>query len=238
MALPGLPAERDGTVVAFVSDLHIGPHLDRGWVERRVRDVLALKPDVILVGGDVFEGDVDDAGGHLSAVRALRAPLGVWAVTGNHDGYGRRHDRPPMERVGWGILRNAWREVAPGLVIAGVDDLSFRPAAVRDASLAAALADLPPSAGVLLVSHAPVGADRAARAGVGLMVSGHTHDGQIWPFGYVVRRFFPMMAGRYDVEGLTVIVSRGLGTWGPRMRLWRRGEIVRITLRTAPGNRR
>jgi hypothetical protein len=63
------------------------------------------------------------------------------------------------------------------------------------------------------------------------MLSGHTHGGQIWPFGYLVRIFYPLVAGRYDVDGMTVIVGRGTGTWGPRMRLWHRGEILKVTLR-------
>ena len=63
------------------------------------------------------------------------------------------------------------------------------------------------------------------------MLSGHTHAGQIWPFNYLVRLRYPLLAGRYDVEGMPVIVCRGTGTWGPPMRLWRRSEMLRITLR-------
>ena len=63
------------------------------------------------------------------------------------------------------------------------------------------------------------------------MLASHTHEGQIWPFGYLVRVNHPFLSGRYEVNGMTVIVCRGTGTWGPRMRLWHRGEIVRITLR-------
>jgi hypothetical protein len=63
------------------------------------------------------------------------------------------------------------------------------------------------------------------------MLCGHTHGGQIWPFSYLVRRTYPLLAGRYEVDGMPVIVSRGTGTWGPRMRLWYPGEILRITLR-------
>ena len=67
------------------------------------------------------------------------------------------------------------------------------------------------------------------------MLSGHTHDGQIWPFGYLVRLTYPLLGGRYRVGGMTAIVCRGTGTWGPRMRLWRPSEIVRVTLRaTSP----
>ncbi|MBP7297444.1 MAG: metallophosphoesterase, partial [Acidobacteria bacterium] len=90
----------------------------------------------------------------------------------------------------------------------------------------------PPGATILL-SHTPWEAERAASAGVGLMLSGHTHGGQIWPFGEIVRTAYPLLAGEYIVDGMTVIVSRGAGTWGPRMRLWHSGEILRITLHPA-----
>jgi predicted MPP superfamily phosphohydrolase len=64
------------------------------------------------------------------------------------------------------------------------------------------------------------------------MLCGHTHGGQIWPLSYLVRRTYPLLTGQYEVSGMPVIVSRGAGTWGPRMRLWRPGEILCVTLRT------
>ncbi len=86
---------------------------------------------------------------------------------------------------------------------------------------------------MILMSHSPLEAVRASEAGVDLMLSGHTHGGQIWPFNYLVRLNNPFVAGRYQVGGTAVIVSRGTGTWGPRMRLWRRGEILKIVLRSS-----
>jgi predicted MPP superfamily phosphohydrolase len=68
---------------------------------------------------------------------------------------------------------------------------------------------------------------------VNLMFSGHTHAGQIWPFNYLVRIKYPFLDGRYDVDGMTLIVSRGAGTWGPPMRLWRPSEILRVKLRAS-----
>jgi hypothetical protein len=82
-----------------------------------------------------------------------------------------------------------------------------------------------------MLAHRPWFAVQAARAGAGLTLSGHTHGGQIWPFTYIVMLLTPYIGGRYDVEGMPLIVSRGTGTWGPRMRLWRPAEIVRVTLR-------
>jgi len=68
------------------------------------------------------------------------------------------------------------------------------------------------------------------------MFSGHTHGGQIWPFGYLIKRIYPLFEGRYEMEGMTVIICRGTGTWGPRMRLWRPSEILRVKLHAKERN--
>lgn len=112
-----------------------------------------------------------------------------------------------------------------------MDDLTAgRKASQGGDPLAQALAGRP-SGVTIFLSHTPWQAERAACLGVGLMLCGHTHGGQIWPFGYLVRLFYPLLEGRYEVDGMTAIVCRGTGTWGPRMRLWRPGEILRVTLR-------
>ena len=85
----------------------------------------------------------------------------------------------------------------------------------------------------LLLSHTPWQAEQASVAGVGLMLCGHTHGGQVWAFSYLVADRYPLPQGRHEVDGMTVIISRGTGARGPRMRLWRPGEIVRVTLRAA-----
>jgi predicted MPP superfamily phosphohydrolase len=108
----------------------------------------------------------------------------------------------------------------------GVDDLTAIHRSGQDGDpISKALAGRPQGATILL-SHTPWQADKAAKAGVSLMLSGHTHGGQIWPFDYLVKRVYPLLEGRYEVDGMTVIVCRGTGTWGPRMRLWRPSEIL------------
>jgi hypothetical protein len=118
------------------------------------------------------------------------------------------------------------------LVVAGVDDPAFRKNGRRDQAVAIeqALSNRPAGATIFL-SHTPVLAGNAAKLGANLMLSGHTHEGQIWPFTYLVRIAFPLLRGPYNVNGMTAIVGRGTGTWGPRMRLWKRSEILRIVLR-------
>ena len=234
--LAGLPADADGTVLVGLSDLHVGEQLGAGWLRARVDQVLALRPDAIVLLGDLFEGHGRPDEAVLAEFRRLAAPLGVWAVTGNHERFrGGPAAEQPIEQIGATVLHDRWAEIRPGLVVAGVDDLTSRRRRGQEGDAAGrALTGRPPGA-VVLLSHTPWSAERAAAAGAGLMLSGHTHAGQVWPFSHLVRSVYPLLEGRYEVDGMTVIVSRGAGTWGPRMRLWKRGEIVRVALRT-PGS--
>jgi predicted MPP superfamily phosphohydrolase len=108
----------------------------------------------------------------------------------------------------------------------------------RDGRLTEGLARTIPAAtegATILMSHIPAAAviEEARIRGVDLMLSGHTHGGQIWPFSYAVQQRFARYAGAYDVGGMLLYVTRGAGSWGPRMRLWQPGEIVRLTLKSA-----
>ena len=233
--LAGLPRDADGTVVVAISDLHLGTLLGARWLAARVAQVQELKPDAIVVLGDVLEGDTPSESGLLLELRSLHAPGGVWYVNGNHERYGRPGGGAGrLESAGLQVLVNRWVEARPGLVFAGVEDLTRHgrgPTTVAD-PIGQALAGRPANVATVLLSHSPLQAERAARGGVGLMLGAHTHGGQIWPFGYFTARNYPLMGGRYEISGMPVIVCRGTGTWGPRMRLWRPSEILRITLRS------
>jgi predicted MPP superfamily phosphohydrolase len=236
--LPGLSEEMDGTVLVAMSDLHLGSMLDERWLRERVAQVRALRPDLVVLLGDLFEGHGPPRQGVFPVLGALSAPMGVWAVPGNHESHGGLDNAMlPIEEAGIGVLRNRWVEVRPGLVLAGVEDSTAdRRSGNGDDTVARAFAGKPPGAGILL-RHRPRQAERAAVAGAGLMLSGHTHGGQIWPFGYLTRIAYPLLDGEYDVDGMKVIVCRGTGTWGARMRLWRPAQILRVTLRATGMNR-
>jgi len=234
--LSGLLPEMDGTVIVAMSDLHVGTLISKQWLEARVAQVMSQRPDLIFLLGDILEGHDEPKEELLDVLHRLSAPLGVWAVLGNHEFHGRDNTSAAlMNYDGIRVLNNSWVEVRPSLILAGVDDLTanHRFGNSRD-PISKALAGRPTGATILL-SHTPWHADRIAADGVGLMLSGHTHGGQIWPFGYLVQHIYPLLGGRYKVNDMTVIVCRGTGTWGPRMRLWRPGEILRVTLH--PGNK-
>lgn len=230
--LRGLPDKLDGTAIIALSDLHLGSQLGERWLKGRVNQVMALDPDLVVLLGDIFEGHGPSENGLIKILQRISSPMGVWAVTGNHEFHGGRRGINMMEEAGFQVLRNRWAEIRPGLILAGVDDLTSgrRRANQESDPVMQALAGRPPGATVLL-SHTPWQTEKASNAGVGLMLSGHTHGGQIWPFDYLVKQRDPLLEGKHEIGGMTVIVSRGTGTWGPRMRLWHPGEILRVTLK-------
>ena len=128
------------------------------------------------------EGDL------LAGLGRLSAPLGVWAVAGNHESHGGRDKISLLtNETSIQMLCNRWVQVRPGFVLAGVEDLTSAARAGRETdAVTQALAGRPPGATVLL-SHTPWQTERAARDGADLMLCAHTHGGQIWPFGYLVR---------------------------------------------------
>jgi predicted MPP superfamily phosphohydrolase len=228
--LPGLPKTMDRTVLVALSDMHLGSLLGKDWLTARIAQVKAQQPDIVVLLGDIFEGHGPPEDHLVAAFKQLSAPLGIWAVSGNHE-FHRKDKASLLERVGFRLLSNEWTEVSPGLVLSGVDDLTtWHRNGQEGDPISQALAGRPASATIFL-SHTPWKAERISKAGVGLMLSGHTHGGQIWPFDYLVRNRYPLLEGRYEVDGMAVIVCRGMGTWGPRMRLWRPSEILRVTLR-------
>jgi len=233
VTLPGLPVERDGLTLVAISDLHLGTLKGNRWLKNLLRRIDSLKPDMVVVVGDLVDGSVRHVETLLPALKQLRAPLGVWAVTGNHEYYaGAEPSVRLMDSAGYHLLRDRSAEVAPGLVIAGVDDLTAREQfGEGDGAVAKALANRPPGA-VILLSHSPLETVQASSAGANLMLSGHTHAGQIWPFSYLVGLKYPHLAGRYKIGDMDLVVCRGTSTWGPPMRLWHPCEFLHIKLRS------
>ncbi len=231
--LPHLPEALDGKRLVMLSDLHLGSQLGPKWLAKRVAQIMALKPDIIVLVGDIFEGHGPPDSGLQQTFSRLKAPLGVYAVTGNHEFYGDTKPAIAMsETAGVIWLHDEIREIAPGLKLAGIEDLSVRQMRGDKQDVMTPLLKGQGNGALILLSHSPLQVEQAANSGAGLMLSGHTHNGQIWPFNYLVKRFFPYITGLYRIGDMSLIVGRGTGLWGPRMRLWQPGEVVAVTLHT------
>lgn len=229
-----LPGGRAELRLVQLTDLHLGSLLGETWLARRVAQANALAPDLIFVTGDLVDGEARAVEPLVPELRKLSAPLGVWGVTGNHEFYaGLEKSLGVYSAAGIRVLRDGWAEAAPGLVLTGVDDLTARRQLGLDGrTLDRAFAGVPKDAVIVHLSHSPLLVRDAAARGARLMLSGHTHGGQLWPFVYLSSIPYPFQAGRYEVDGMTLVVSRGTGTWGPPMRLFFPSEIVEVILRT------
>jgi predicted MPP superfamily phosphohydrolase len=232
--LPNLRPEHDGLKAVQLSDLHLGSLLGERWLTKRVDEVKALQPDVIFVTGDLIDIATGPVEPLVPVLARLTAPRGVYGVTGNHEFYaGIAPSLAIYEAAGIRTLRDESLEILPGLHLAGVDDMTARKQLGLDGQpVEKALRAVPRDAACIYLSHSPMQMRKAALLGASLMLSGHTHGGQIWPFTYLAALAYPNQGGRYEIDGMTLLVSRGTGTWGPPMRLFRRSEIVLITLRS------
>jgi len=234
VAVSGLPEQFDGMRIALITDLHVGPARGAAFTRKVVDETNAQKPDLIILGGDLADGTIEHVGRDLEPLRDLRAPLGVFGVSGNHEYYaddgGSWLDF--WETLGIKTLRNERVEITRGggvIDLAGVHDKTAPEPYEPDYEKA--LGGRTPERPVLFVAHQPSQAFQAAEYDVDVQFSGHTHDGQLWPNTYLVALQSPVTAGWGDVNGVQVYVTRGAGAWGPPVRVLAPPEITMITLR-------
>lgn len=236
----GLPAALHGFTIVQISDIHVGPTIKRGYVEKIVAAVNGLKPDLIAVTGDVVDGSVPQLASHTQPLSELSARHGAFVVTGNHEYYaGADKWVAEFRRIGLRVLMNEHVVIdhdGARAVVAGVTDYgaaSFDPAHKSDP--AKAIAGAPADVVFrLLLAHQPRSAQAASAAGFTLQLSGHTHGGQFLPWNFFVRLQQPFVAGLERFNNLMVYTSRGTGYWGPPIRIAAPSEITRLRLIASP----
>ncbi len=236
--LSRLPKKLAGFRIVQLSDIHIGPTISGSWLREVVAQVNALEPDLVAITGDLVDGSVARLGAEVAPLADLRARFGVYFVTGNHEYYsGVNEWIAELERLGVRVLRNERVSIGEGeesFDLAGVDDLSARRYRKdHGADLSRALAGRDPNRELVLLAHQPKQIYEAAKASVGLQLSGHTHGGQIFPWHFFVGLDQPYLAGLYRHEGTQLYVSRGTGYWGPPMRVAAPAEIAVVELEVA-----
>ncbi len=241
VALRGLDPRLDGAKVLFVSDFHAGPFLSPRALDRTLQRLAGLDPDLILIGGDFASTNVAEFERCAPALRQLQAPLGVFGVMGNHDYYTEDAARlwRVIEQQGVRMLRNdALRVERDGasLVVAGLDDYLMGTPDMAATARAIRRARGDSGAPTVMLSHNPDALFEASAADVDLVLSGHTHGGQVRvPKLPVLVRMsrFRLDQGRYQSGATQLIVSRGMGVSGIPLRLYCPPEAMLVTLRTS-----
>jgi len=228
------PKALDGFRIVQISDLHIGPTLGKSWLEDVVARVNAQNPDIVAITGDLVDGSVADLAEHVAPLAKLQAKHGVFFVTGNHEYYsGADAWIAHLRSLGITVLRNERVTIGEGdaaFDLAGVDDFASRRFPGHGPDLAKALDGRDESREVVLLAHQPKQIVDAEKLGVGLQLSGHTHGGQIYPWGFAVKLDQPHLKGLERRGDTQIYTNRGTGYWGPPMRVGVPSEISVIEL--------
>ena len=229
----GLPPGRESLTLVQVSDLHLGLHTGARRLRRVVRLIEQADPDILVSTGDLVDSPIARTRPLADLLREVKAPLGKFAVLGNHEYHAGLSDSVAFhEAAGFRLLRQEAHRLGPGLLIAGVDDPAGHrrgQACFTDEDAVLPAKGAPPA--TILLKHRPI--IRPESLGrFDLQLSGHTHGGQIFPFHFVLFWQYGFRPGLHKLsEGSWLYLSPGTGTWGPPLRVFAAPEVTVITLR-------
>jgi predicted MPP superfamily phosphohydrolase len=239
--VPGLSPSFDGLRIAQLSDLHVGPHSSRGFLDRVARATGDLAPDIIAVTGDLVDDRAEDVAVYARVFGSLEAPHGVFVIPGNHDVYAgwEAVERQLRERGLGTVLVNEARIIRRGsdeIAIVGTGDPAggWRGDSLAAPDIDRTLAGVPTSATVIAFAHNPALWPALAARGVALTLSGHTHWGQfaLPQLGWsLASPFLELAMGAHVRDGALLYISPGTGYWGIPFRIGARPEITLVTLR-------
>ncbi len=220
--------------IVSASDIHLGTLVGRRHFDRIADMIMELHPDIVIFPGDIVDEDLgpvirENIG---ESLRRIKAPLGVYAITGNHEYIGgvQAATRYLAEHEVV-LLRDSVVEIDNAFFIVGREDRSISGfTGRRRASLDQLLEQVDMTRPVFLLDHQPFELEQASSRGVDLQISGHTHHGQLWPLNFITKAIYEVSWGYKFKDRTHVYVSSGVGTWGPPIRIGNRPEIVNIRL--------
>lgn len=215
--------------MVFVSDLHLGHIWREKFAEEVVEKINSLSPDIIFIGGDLYDGVKVDVDQIISPLKHLKAPLGIFFVTGNHEEF-RDEDNASfleaIEKLNVKVLKDEKIEI-DGIQIAGVYDKTGLKRKLFKEALGKMNIDR--SRPSILLKHTPNHIDVSTNTGISLEFCGHTHRAQMWPLNFIAKKVFRGFSYGLKRSGATVVyTSSGVGTWGPPLRIGTHSEIIVI----------
>lgn len=236
---PLLPESFDGYKIAQISDLHLGPIIDRAYLQNVCDKLTKESPNIFTLTGDMIDGHVHVLNDQLTPLTQLKAPDGKFFVTGNHEYYWNAEEWINLfQAFGFQHLLNSniiLQKENQKILLAGVPDSGgSRYIKSHQVEMNQAIENNIVSDFKVLLAHRPHLCEHAADVGFNLQLSGHTHGGQSFPFNLFVGIVQKYLAGIYTIDQLLLYVSTGTGFWGPPIRLGISSEATIITLRKGP----
>ena len=223
--------------IAAVSDIHLGSIIRKRSLKKMSVIIKDLKPDLVLLLGDIVDGEIGPVmrGDLLQYFSYPDCTDGLYAITGNHEFIGgAARTIPYIESKGIRILKDEIVTLKGGIQLIGrIDRDSYRFYRKERLSLDELMKQADTTKPVILLDHQPFHLDETAKYGVDLQLSGHTHNGQMWPLNYVTKMIYELSYGYLKKGNTNFIVSSGYGLWGPRVRLGSRSEVLLINIKFA-----
>lgn len=225
VSLPNLPASWQGRMAVQISDIHLGAINRTDFFRKVINKIKSINPDVIFITGDLFDGGGRELDTLPDPLNELKPPLGMYFITGNHETYiDVDKSLAALEGINMTILRDRIVDVG-GVQLVGVD----YPIPGEKKDFSAILNKIDRSKPNITLYHEPAHLDEFKQAGVNLLLSGHTHQGQLWPFSLITQAIYRRNDyGLHQDGAFTLYTSTGVGTWGPPMRTGNRPEVVVI----------
>jgi predicted MPP superfamily phosphohydrolase len=218
--------------IAAVSDIHLGSIIRKRSMKKLSGILRDLKPDVVFLLGDIVDGELGPVmrGDLLKYFTIPETADGLYAITGNHEFIGgAERTIPYIESKGIRILKDETVTLPGGIQVIGrLDRDSRRFYSKERMPLEELVKKVDPARPVILLDHQPYNLAESEKLGADLQLSGHTHNGQIWPLNYVVRMIYELSYGYLKKGNTQFIVSSGFGLWGPRIRSGSRSEVLFI----------
>jgi hypothetical protein len=220
--------------IVAVSDMHIGMLIKHHMVKRLVKMIKELNPQLVLFAGDTIDEVLDPVIKYNlgEPLKSINAPLGVFAITGNHEFIGGiKNSIAYLESLGITVLKDEVIKISNSFYLAGrMDHDILRFTNKKRLGLDELLKDVDASLPLILLDHQPFHLDESAKHNVDLQISGHTHHGQMWPLNYITQAIFELSWGYIKKGNSHFYISSGFGSWGPPVRIGNRPEIVNIKL--------
>ncbi|MBN1880388.1 metallophosphoesterase [bacterium] len=233
ICVPSKPSFQSTLTIVQLSDLHLDRLKSVACWEKIVERTNNLHPDIIVLTGDIIDENPNDLTEFEPGLKKLRARYNVVGITGNHEFYiNTTGAMKLMRECGITMLRNEGFLIPETAYLIGIDDpTGIGTSDLQPPDFEQIKNNIPTGLPVIVLNHQPVYIDEICHLGADLQLSGHTHDGQIWPFKWINRMVFRYQNGLHRIGNLHLYVSSGTGTWGPPFRIGTRSEIAVFTIR-------